>query len=267
MDQASVLSATAANASGGDISVVASSFSMLDGTAVTTQCGGPGGRVVITATAGGIRVGGNSLVSAQSASSGNIQLSATGPIDLTGGIITAQTPGAGGAVSIMSTRSNLILDNTTVSAEAGADGNINLAAESLMLIRSSRVTARARTTGGQIQLDPPYVILDRSIIDGRAGTRDVVVSVAADAVFLKSGESSILSNNVFLPPTPDVAGSLIALPATLPQSALGFAPVCAPRLEQSFSSFVITGLSGRPPQPAGWLPDLDPVEGMGQPRE
>ena len=61
---------------------------------------------------------------------------------------------------------------------------------------------------------------------------------------------------VMLPPQTDVSGALIALPSALPQINVGLAPVCAPRLDADFSSFVITGEGGRPPQPGGWVPDL-----------
>ena len=72
----------------------------------------------------------------------------------------------------------------------------------------------------------------------------------------QSADSQILSNNVSLPPETDVAAALIALPSALPQINISLAPVCAPRLEADFSSFVITSQGGRPPAPGGWLPDL-----------
>ena len=100
---------------------------------------------------------------------GGIDLLATGNIDLTRASINANAEGAGGTVRIESSRSSLLLHNTTVSAEAGADGNISLAARDLLLVQNSTITARAQGEGGQITLDPQDVVLDRSVINGLSG--------------------------------------------------------------------------------------------------
>jgi hypothetical protein len=126
-----------------------------------------------------------------------------------------------------------------------------------LLCRGPRRDHRpGRREGGKIGIDPQYVLLEHSTIDGRANGQDVKVAIGQEAIFIESGDSQILSNNVSLPPESDVAAVLLSLPSTLPQVSLSLAPVCAPRLEADFSSFVVTGAGGRPPAPEGWMPDL-----------
>ena len=43
-------------------------------------------------------------------------------------------------------------------------------------------------------------------------------------------------------------GVAVALPSGLPRINLELAPVCAQRLDADFSSFIVTGQGGRPPE-------------------
>ena len=69
-------------------------------------------------------------------------------------------------MTVASGRNLRIEDHAIISATADADGNISLR-PGPGAVRDSRITARARQSGGQISIDPRFVILDRSVIDGR----------------------------------------------------------------------------------------------------
>ena len=239
----SAVSATAANAAGGDITIRSSSFSL-------TNSGGNQQGVFTDAKEGGkITIDANRkdlLVS-------NGRVSAT------------TTEQEGGDVTLAADKGNLFLYDALVSAKAFNKGNITLDAADRTFIQSSTVTARATNSGGEISIDPQYLLLSQSAIDGRSGPHqvNVKVQVGAQVTFIPSGNSQILSNNVSLPPETDVAAALVGLPSATPQTVVQLAPVCAPRLEGNFSSFVVTGRGGRPPQPGGWVPDLLLGDGTG----
>ena len=259
----------------GDLSINAGTLHMNRGGLIASSgvASGNAGTVTINltrpaSTEPSLTVNSDSLIStanqsSTSANAGDIVIDARGSIDLTGGVVTSQTNGGGGTVSI-TTQANLSLDNAMVSATTQRNGDISLYASGLMLLSSSNMSAKAALQGGQISINSmqghkatgsQFVLLNDSVIDGRSGVQaDVRVMVGSQTTFLQSTDSQILSTKVTLPPETHLAGELISLPGML-QTNLELVPVCAPHIGGDFSSFIITGRGGTPPDPAGWFPD------------
>jgi filamentous hemagglutinin family protein len=263
------ISATAANqGTGGDITLTSGSFLAERAAMISASNSGSGaaGSVTLTIADDATITRGASLAATAAQNAGGDVTISAGNVSLSlGAGISTKSPGAGGNIGVNS-RSNLVINSATISAEAGELGNISLNARQLMSINSSTITARTVGKGGQIAIDPQDVLLQHSIINGLAsGGQDVKVKFAPTVLLVQSGDSRIESNDVVLPPGTDVSGALIALPGVMPQASLSLAPVCAPRLDAQFSSFVVTGAGGRPPGPEGWMPDLIPADGTQEP--
>jgi filamentous hemagglutinin family protein len=252
----SITASTSGIGKGGSVMISGLSLSLDRGNIAASSTGaGPGGNINIDATAmlsisagaihaGSLQTGGGDVV----ISAGNISMS-------DGASITAAIMGAGAVIAIRSHR-NLRVNSSIIAAE-GSNADISLVASKFMLFDSSDVTAAALHNGARILIDPEYVVVQRSTIAARALGRDVAVLFARSVVFAQSGNSQILSTGGKKARMLDVSGAILELRSTLPQpTLLLLAPVCAPHLEADFSSFVVTGISGRPPGPDGWMPDL-----------
>lgn len=222
--------------------------------------GGPGGSVRIYANT--MRLQGNAAVSAVSTSgggrAGSVLIGVQSLTLQSGAAVTVQAdPGIeGGDITVKASR-DIELYRSKMSAQADGDGRIFLTALDHLLLRSSQITAQGTGKGGgQITIDPPSVILDKSLINGLSAGIPVQVDIAQDASFITS-ESRILSSAISIPPEIDIAGSLIHLPSATLAGTAKLEPQCGVRfLNQDVSSFLVAGRGGEPPQPGAWLPEL-----------
>jgi hypothetical protein len=240
--------------------------------------GGPGGNVTVNARS--IDITGPAEISALSSGSGmagNVVVSAAESVRLTrGGSVTVRAgipdprdrddgqpvpdrqpvPADAGTLTIKSPVVEL-RDGGLISALATrTSGQVKIDASDTVRLVDSTITAQGETAGsGVIDIDPRFVLLDHSTINGLAGGNDVPVLITAD-VFLTS-ESQILSDAAVLPPEVDIAGSLVRLNAGLSSDAAKLAEICGLRAGGNVSSFVATGRGGTPLQPGGFEPVLE----------
>ncbi|MDB5318956.1 MAG: exported protein of unknown function, putative exoprotein of filamentous hemagglutinin family, partial [Phycisphaerales bacterium] len=149
--------------------------------------------------------------------------------------------------------------NTRITAQAllGDSGTITLNTPGRIVLLNSLITAQAGGRGGFINIDPPVVALNRSVINGKANGRDVSVTIDAVARLVRSDDSRILSKNQNVPPDIDLSGALLELSASpfAPTARLG--DTCGVLLGGNYSSFLVVGRSGTPVEPAGLMPELD----------
>jgi hypothetical protein len=232
---------------------------------------------------GSVRLIGGGAISARSvatnADAGSVRVSSDHVIELIDARRNWMTPG------VISGEQPTANSQITVEAPGGAAGQIKLTAADRVELRNSLVTARARSlnrggaaTNSAVSVDPRIVLLDNSIINGRivggvgsgsgggggggagggAGKTggDVPVFIDPGSTFLRSAESAILSDAVSAPVEVDIAGSLTRLPTELTAGTMSLVDQCALRFSGDFSSFVVTGRGGVPPEPAGWSPAL-----------
>jgi hypothetical protein len=215
---------------------------------------------------------------------GDITVNA-GTVSLTAGadlsaasIKTGDAKGSGDAGNITVTASkSLLLQNSFVTTEASlADGgNIHLTAPQMIRLRDSQITATVgggpETVGGNITIDPQFVLLQNSQIvarafQGQGGKIDIQAQQAflADPASLVSASASSklgIDGQVDIrAPVKSISGVLAPLPQAFASAATLLRSPCAARLhEGTVSTLVERGRDGVPATPDGVLPSRLPL--------
>lgn len=238
-----------------------------DGTAVT----GPAGSLQVTTGVLEIQDGGRiSSETNASGAGGAIRLQAERVILNGSATITAKSSGTGNAGNItIEAAESLESRNGFVTTEAirSDGGNITVKVDSIVHLVDSEITASVgggpETVGGNITIDPQFVILKNSRIvanayEGTGGN----IRIAAN-VFLADPESVVdASSALGVSGTVDiravinnVTGVLGPLPSdTMSASAL-LRERCIARIrEGKYSSFVVGGRDGLPIEPGNLMP-------------
>lgn len=235
---------TSGAAPAGNITFNATTFSADQGTKISSSTSGPGPGGTITITA-------NQSVMLNNGSS-----------------ITAASTGLGNAgdVTINAGR-QFTSANSSVTTEAShaSGGNITILATDSVRLTNSQLNASvqgsATTVGGNITIDPQTVILQNSQIvakatQGQGGNISITAqSFLADATSVIDASSQFgISGTVEIQsPTAQLAGRLLALPNNPLTSTPLLSQRCAALTHGGqFSSFVVAGRGGLPPEPGGW---------------
>jgi filamentous hemagglutinin family protein len=246
-------STTLGSGKGGDIRVEVGRLTLTEGARIDSSSAGagPGGQVMINAM--------------------QVQLTE-------GARIAARSTGTGDAGNVMVTASkSLLLQNSFMTTEASqADGgNIHLTTPQMIRLRDSQITASvgggSATMGGNITIDPQFVVLQNSQIvatafQGRGGKIDIqaqqafladpasLVSAAAASKLGINGQVDIRA------PVTSISGVVVPLPQAFAQAASLLRSPCAARLhEGTVSTLVERGRAGVPATPDGILPSRLPL--------
>jgi hypothetical protein len=264
--------ATNTPGAGGTIEIVADRVSLSNDALISSRSysSGKGGGILITAH--GTFQSDNSTVTtaAVQAKGGDITLKAT-QVQLTNRtLISAESSGVGDAGNIdVNAAGSLLMRNSSITTEAKqADGgNIHIDAGYMVNLIDSRITASVGggpdTVGGNITIDPQYVILNDSQIianayEGKGGN----IRIIAD-VFLASPESIVdASSTLGIDGTVDIRAPITNISGTLAPMQGNFLSAeallrdrCAARVRgEKYSSFVVSGRDGLPIRPGSVLP-------------
>lgn len=229
---------------GGNISIDANTFSASRGARVMSDSSGSGR-------------GGNVGVNA-----GLLQLSEDAEI-------SAKSTSAGYAGNVNLTLGTLNIDSGFISTEAQQTdgGDITVAASYMAYLLNSEITTSVNggpeTTGGNILIDPRYVVLNDSRIianayEGHGGS----VRIVSD-VFLASPDSTVSASSQLgidgtvdiQSPVTDISGTLAPVRGSFLQSADMVRDRCMARLQGTpRSSLTVSGRDGLPPRPGTALP-------------
>jgi len=191
--------------------------------------------------------------SAAGSTGGDIRLSAGVGISLIDSEVTARAQGDGG---------NLVLLAPTV--EAG-EGEVLKTTEgaTIYLSRSVVSAASVEGQGGNIVIDPEFVILSRSqlaanAVQGNGG----MINIISD-IFLESGSLITASSEFGLAgeinvsaPDLDLTSQISPLTVVLLGGEGELPDYCGRKLPGTLSSFVVSGPGGLPLHPDDWLPGL-----------
>ena len=266
----STISAEASGGStgaGGNITIDPTAFSMSASQITASSSGsGRGGNVSITSR-GGLNVGGTSSISATGNShAGNVSLIASGHLSISESNVetSAGKTGDGGNITLGSRQSDMSVRHAKIDATAGQQANVTMAAPDIVRIDSSTIDAAAtnpgNTGGGRVKIDPEIVLLKNSIINASSNGATVPVVFGPDVPVLRSN-TTILTRQLVLSPTVDLAGGLTPLPSGLLSATAKLEPQCTLMVGGQFSSFIVTGREGQPPEPGGLISDMDwPIE-------
>lgn len=164
----------------------------------------------------------------------------------------------------------------TTEAEQADGSNITLTVGSLVHLVNSEITATVKGgegKGGNIVIDPEFVVLDHSQIRADAfGGPGGKVQIVAD-VYLTTDSLVSASSALGVPGTvnleasiTDVSGTVADLPEALLQASTLLRASCAARLgEGKASSLVLGGRDGVPLEPGGMLAGFLFGEGAASP--
>jgi large exoprotein involved in heme utilization and adhesion len=243
---------------------------------------GAGGTVAVTATDAVTITGQDSGLSTSTRGvgrGGDVTLQAQGLTLTDGARLAAESTGLGNAGNVtVTTQAPFLLTNGSVVTRAThADGgNIQITTPTMLRLRDSTITAEvgggASTVGGNITIDPQFVLLQNSQIVANAfAGRGGNISIAAQQVFLADPASQVSASSALgingqvdiRAPVTNISGTVAPLPQAFAPATELLRNRCAERLrEGTVSRLVVGGRDGVPLEPGSVL--LSPLERGGQ---
>jgi hypothetical protein len=231
---------------------------------------GKGGDISITA--GNVFHSDNSSVTtaAEQAEGGDITIAAQETQLINESLISARSSGPGNAGDITITaRDTLMMRDSSITTEAmqASGGNIKINTDHMVHLGKSEISTSVaggpETAGGDINIDPEYVILNNSNIiaqanEGRGGNIQIVAGV-----FLADQNSSVDASSKkgidgtvdIRAPISDVSQKVKPLPKRFRSAAELLRESCIARIRGGeYSSFIVGGRDGLPLEPGGLLP-------------
>lgn len=277
-------STTAGAGRAGDVHV---SASRIDAEGLQTDISASTDGASAAATAGSVRVsaGRIELTRGASIASSALGLAAAGSVrigvgtrlrlDANATVSTSSANANAGDITITSGSVIELHDGGRIEASAGANGgSITLQAQDLVWLEHSQLTATAGTSlgagknagaGGNITIDPTSVILDHALISANAAQgRGGNISLTTDDFFVNDSLLTATGAQAgtihIVAPELDLANSLATLPGSLLDASTQLRDICAVRMQQDFSSFLILGAGGVAQDPDQPLPSGVPAK-------
>ena len=261
-----------------------------DGTG-TTQAPGSAGNVVITASGSFTSDGSTIATSAEANHGGDVSITAHSVQLSNGTVITAnsnaplevketvlidgqlveQVVGDGNAGNItVRSGSTFVMANSSMTTEAtqASGGQVVITAPEMVQLSYSKMSTSVAgsatdTAGGNITIDPQFVVLQNSQIlakafAGSGGAINIIATSAfiADPSSIVSASSTLgVSGTINIQsPVQNIGGELTALTQEFSSAAALLAQQCAARAaDGKFSTFVIAAREGLPAEPGGFL--------------
>jgi filamentous hemagglutinin family protein len=246
-----------------DLLIDGNSATGLTGISASTEPGSEldAGNVEVHAGRVSISGGGQILASTQGGGNGGlVSVSTPGALTLSdsGSGIVARSIGDGDAGSIAVNATNLrMTDHAAISTESATanGGNITLEVGNLMYLTDGEITtsvAKSVGNGGNITIDPIYLILNHSSIiaqaaQGNGGNITIIANVylpSADSIVSASSQLGLPGTVDIVGPRVDLNGTLAALPDELRNAAAVLRDSCSSRGGQLHSSLVEAGRGG-----------------------
>jgi hypothetical protein len=238
---------------------------------------GDAGSVTIKASGSFTSNGSKVSTSAENAKGGDILIDAQSVLLSNGTLISASSnapfletgDGNAGNITIKSA-SNVVMQNSSVTTEASqaSGGQIKITAPDMVHLINSKISTSVgglagKSDGGNINIDPQFVILQNSqilaqAVAGAGGAINIIATSAfiADPDSIVSASSTLgISGTVNIQsPLQNVGGELAALSEEFSSAAALLAQQCAARAaDGKFSTFVVAAREGLPVAPGGSL--------------
>jgi filamentous hemagglutinin family protein len=264
---------------GGNVVLKAGSASLTNGATINSSSTGTGNAGNVTITASGAFTSDASTIatSAENAKGGDISIDAQNVQLSNGTLISASSnapllpDGAGNAGNItINSDSNIFMQNSSVTTEASqaSGGQVTFTAPDMIQLIDSNISTSVAgsatdTVGGNVNIDPQFVILQNSQIIARAfagsgGAIDIIATSAfiTDPSSIIDASSTLgISGTVNIDsPLQNVGGELTVLTQEFSSAAALLPQQCAARVaDGKFSTFVIAAREGLPAEPGGFL--------------
>jgi large exoprotein involved in heme utilization and adhesion len=261
----------------GTVKITAKALTLDNGSIITTTLSaGRGGNVQLTAADGTVNLLNGAQINSSTTSSGRAgditikagSLTLTDRAQISSASTGSEATGNAGDITITSA-STFVMQNSLVTTEAelASGGQIVITAPEMVRLTNSQIStsvagSETDTAGGNITIDPQFVILQNSQIiaqanAGSGGTINIVAGVfVADPASLvdasaKSGNSGTVS---IQSPVQNLGEQLTPLTQQFSSAAALLAQRCAARVaDGKFSTFVVAGREGLPAEPGGFL--------------
>jgi len=241
----------------------------------TTTDAGSGGTIALNLT-GDLTMtadGGIKADTSGAGTGGSIDITAQNVVLTDSASINASSTGSGNAGDISITAANSLRMNdsfiTTEASENSDGGNISITAPYMLYLSDSRITSSVggdkETTGGNITIDPQFVILNNSQIIANAyeGTGGNITIIAdtflTDPLSVVSASSALgVSGTVDIrAPISNISGLLSPLSSDTVSASTLLRERCIARIRAGkYSSFVVGGRDGLPVEPGNLMPSL-----------
>jgi filamentous hemagglutinin family protein len=287
MDNATITTSTSGTGKAGSITANVGTLTLTNAAEIassstgTMSDAGDAGSVTIEASGSFTSNASTVSTSAENAKGGDISISAQSVQLANGTLISASSnapllpDGAGNAGNITITSdSNVVMQNSSVTTEAShaSGGSIEIDASDAGMIQlvNSQVSTSVggsvgvpgANDGGNINIDPQFVILQNSqiiaqAVAGAGGAINITAEVfLADPASIVDASSALgISGTVNIQsPVQNVGGRLTPLSQKFSSAAALLAQRCAARAaDGKFSTFVVAGREGLPAEPGGFL--------------
>jgi filamentous hemagglutinin family protein len=276
-DASRLSSRTSDTGDAGNISIAAAQLTLSEGANLSssTESGiGTGGSINLFAESFTIQTGGTLLATTSgtdtTATGGSITVKATDQVIMTSGAsITANStgPGDAGDISIKAGQQFEMRDSSiTTTATKASGGNIDIQAVNRVYLVNSPISASVadgRGGGGNISIDPQFVILQNSQIlakaaDGQGGaitiTTNLFLPDANSIVNADANPGSGVNGTVTIQsPNAPASGHIQPLDKSPLQATSLLNQRCAALAGGEFSSFTVAGRDSLPTEPGSWL--------------
>jgi filamentous hemagglutinin family protein len=272
-DGTGLYSVALGSGSGGNIEVTSGNLQINNGALVDSSTTGSGraGNISLTAPWITMANGGNIWARTRgSGTGGSIQLFGNQIQLINGASISAKSWGTGNAGDIgINAGDTLLMKNSSITTEATyADGgNIHIKAGHMVELIDSKITASVgggpQTTGGNITIDPQFVILNDSQIianayQGKGGNIDIIADVflaSPDSIVDASSTLGIDGTVDIRAPITNISGTLAPMQGNFLSTEALLRDRCIARIRgERISSFVVSGRDGLPIRPGNVLP-------------
>ena len=266
----------------GDITMNVGSLTLANQAEITSSSegivanAGDAGNVTITSSGAFTSNASTIATSAENARGGNIDVTAQSVALSNGAVMSASSrspllpDGEGNAGNItVRSGSTFVMTNSSMTTDASqaSGGQIVITAPEMVRLIDSKISTSVAgsdvdTAGGNITIDPQFVILQNSQIRanafaGSGGAIDITAGVfLADPASILSVSSTLgVSGTINIQsPLQNVGGRLTPLSQQFSSAAALLAQQCAARVaDGKFSTFVVAGREGLPVEPGGFL--------------
>ena len=253
LDNGSIVTNTSSEGRAGDVVLnVATTVSLSNGATINSSTSAAGRAGDITMTVGSLTLANHSEITNSS----------------TGGIEIEAGAGNAGNITIQSGSTMLLSDSSiTTEAREASGGQITINAPEMVRLTNSRISTSvagsdADTSGGNITIDPQFVILQNSQIIAKAFAGSGGAINVTAGVFLADPSSVVDASSQQGPqgtvniksPLQNIGGELAPLSEEFSSAAALLAQQCAARAaDGKFSTFVVASREGLPVEPGGFL--------------
>jgi filamentous hemagglutinin family protein len=241
----------------------------------STLAGGDAGTIDVSAE-GSLRLEREASIAARTEGSstgngGSVRLTAGGGISISGGsLVATESLGFGTAGDItIDAGPSLAVSGSAITTEASASsgGRITIIADQIIHLQGSELTTsvlKGAGGGGDIEIDPEFVVLDQSrivaqAVEGAGGNITITAGTffaTPDSVVDASSELGIDGTVSIVAPDTDVTSGITTLPSDVLDATSLMRSACSAATAEG-GSFVVVARPGLPVSPDGPLAAFD----------